>query len=101
MLLVVPKNSGLDRIEFEGKRFVPLANAVNPLGTVFGCLTRDCRNKSVTLHFANTHPVEMWLAEIDYSIPPDGEQLENARPPTTVASQSGDTTIDFGKVKLP
>jgi hypothetical protein len=101
MLLVVPRNSGLDRIEFEGKRFVPLPNAENPLGTVFGCVTRDCRNKSVTLHFAKTQPVEVWIAEIDYAIPPDGEQLENVRPATTVASQSGDTTIVFGKVKLP
>jgi hypothetical protein len=101
MLLAVPKNSGLDRIEFEGKRFVPSPDANNPLGTIFGCVTRDCRNKSVTLHFADTHPVDLWLAEIDFAIPPDGEQLENARPPTTVASQSGDTTIVLGKVKLP
>jgi hypothetical protein len=43
----------------------------------------------------------MWIAEIDYAIPPDGEQIESVRPATTVASQSGDTTIVFGKVKLP
>jgi hypothetical protein len=101
MLLVVPKNSGLDRIEFEGKRFVPVPNAENPLGTIFGCVTRDCRDKSVTLHFANTRPVDVWVGEIDYGIPPDGQPLENVRPGTTVASQSGDTTIVFGKLKLP
>jgi len=101
MLLIVPKGSGLDRIEFEGKQFVPAPNADNPLGTVFGCVTRDCRNKNVTLHFVNTRPVEVWIGEIDYAIPSDGEQLENVRPATTVASQSGDTTIIFGKVKLP
>jgi len=101
MLLVVPKGSGLDRIEFEGKRFVPVAEADNPLGTIFGCVTRDCRNKSVTLHFGNTRPVEVWIGETDFAIPPDGAQLENVRPASTVASQSGDTTIVFGKVKLP
>jgi hypothetical protein len=101
MVLIIPKDSGLDRLEFEGKRFVPTPDTINPLGTIFGCVTRDCRNKSVTLHFAKAQPVEVLLGEIDYGIPPDGEVLENARPGTSVASQSGDTTIIFGKVKLP
>jgi hypothetical protein len=101
MLVVIPKDSRLDRIEFEGKRFIPAPDAANPLGTIFGCLTRDCRNKSVTLHFAKARPVEVWLGEIDYGIPADGGLLENARPGTSIASQSGDSTIVFGKVKLP
>lgn len=101
MLLVIPKDSGLDRIEFEGKKFAPRPDATNPLGTVFGCLTRDCRDKKVTLHFASRRPVEVSIGEIDYGLPDDGARLEAVRPDTTVASQSGDTTIVFGKLKLP
>ena len=101
MLLVIPKDSSLDRIEFEGRSFIPSPNATNPLGTVFGCLTRDCRDKKVTLHFTSQRPVEVSIGEIDYGIPDDGARLEAVRPDTTIASQSGDTTIVFGKLKLP
>ena len=100
MLLVVPKDAALDRIEFEGRRLVPAPNASNPLGTVFGCVTEDCRNKKVTLHFRSARPVEVWIGEIDYGIPADGSRLESVRPDTTIASQSGDTTIVVGKLKL-
>jgi hypothetical protein len=101
MLLVVPTGAGLSRVEIEGKSFVPSPDASNPAGTIIGCLTRDCRNKTVSLQFDSRRPVDVWLGEIDYGLPPDGSRLESVRPNTTVASQSGDSTIVFEKVALP
>jgi len=100
ILLVVPNGAGLSRVEIEGKSFVPAPDTSNPAGTIIGCLTRDCRNKSVTLQFDSKRPVEVWLGEIDYGLPADGARLESVRPNTTIASQSGDSTIVFGKLTL-
>jgi len=97
----VPNGAGLNRVELEGRSFVPAPGASNPVGTIIGCVTRDCRNKSVTLQFDSKRPVDVLLGEIDYGLPADGARLESVRPNTTVASQSGDTTIVFGKLTLP
>jgi len=101
IILVVPNGAGLNRVELEGRSFVPAPGASNPVGTIIGCVTRDCRNKSVTLQFDSKRPVDVLLGEIDYGLPADGARLESVRPNTTVASQSGDTTIVFGKLTLP
>jgi hypothetical protein len=101
MFVVVPKDAGLSVIAIEGKTFVPAADSLNPVGTIFGCLTNDCRSKSVTLSFASRRPVEIWIGEQRYGLPPDGTTLRKARPQTAIPSQTGDTTIIFGKVKLP
>src|SRR4029077_342390 len=89
MIVVVPNGAGLSRVEIEGRSFVPASDASNPVGTFIGCLTRDCRNRSVTLQFDSKRSVDVWIGEIDYSLPADGARLESVRPNTTIASQSG------------
>ena len=101
MFVVVPKNSALTSIAFEGKTFAASENTINPAGTIFGCLTNDCVGKTVTLTFASARPVDILIGEQVYGLPTDGAKLEAARPSTTVPSQTGDTTIVFGKLKLP
>ncbi len=101
MFVVIPKDAPLAGITFEGHAFTPAKDSLNPLGTVFACVTGDCRGKSVTLRFATRRPVEIWLGEQRYGLPPDGAKLVAARPATAIPVQTGDTTIVFGKVKLP
>jgi hypothetical protein len=101
MFVVVPKDSALTSIEIEGKTFMVGESTINPAGTIFGCLTNDCSGKAVTLNFASAKPVDILIGEQRYGLPPDGAKLEAARPATTVPSQTGDTVIVFGKLRLP
>ena len=55
---------------------------------------------TVTLAFADRKPVTVTLGEQHYGIPKDGARFLAARPDSAVASQSGDTTVAFGTLKL-
>ncbi len=101
LFLLVPKDSGLTRAELDGHAFTPSAASLNPRGTIIACMTRDCPGKTVKLTFASRKPVEIALAEQRAGLPPDGAKLLKARPGTATAVQIGDTTIVYGKVKLP
>ncbi|MEI9993245.1 MAG: M20/M25/M40 family metallo-hydrolase [Rhizomicrobium sp.] len=100
MVVVVPKDAGLLRAEIDGKSFAPDPGAPGPYGTVIACMTDDCRGKSVTLVFASRKPVGVTLGEQHYGLPADAARLVAARPATAVPSQSGDTTIVFGRLTL-
>jgi hypothetical protein len=101
LLIAIPKEAGLVKITFGDKTFVPAKDSLNPWGTIFGCVTSDCRDGSVVLDFAARQPVNIVVGEQRFGLPPDGSRLEGVRPATTVASQSGDTTIVLGKVSVP
>jgi len=101
LVVVVPRDAGLIRAEFGGKSFVPDPGSLNPAGAILACVTDDCGGKTFTLTFATRKPVSVTIGEQRYGLPRDGKFLEDARPDTTVASQSGDTTIVFGTLKLP
>lgn len=101
MFVIIGKDSALNKIAIEGQTFVPVPDSLNKFGTIFGCMTDDCRSQSVTLTFANQKPVTLWIGEQRYGLPPDGAKLRKARQPAAVASHSGDTTVVFGEQKLP
>ena len=100
VVVVEPKDSGLVRMEFAGKTLAPEKVSLNPVGTVFACTTDDCGVGGVRLVFASPKPVDVWIGTQRYGLPPDGAKLVAARPATATASQSGDTTIVFGKLRL-
>jgi hypothetical protein len=100
MALVVPKDSGLVRAAIGGKSFAPSGASLNPSGTIIACVTHDCGTVTVALVFATRKPVDVLIGEQRYGLPPDGARLEAARPATTIASQTGDTTIVFAKLPL-
>ena len=100
MFVVIPKSADLARIDSGGHSYTPDKDSLNPIGNIFGCLTDDCRTRSVTLSFASKTPVEVWIGEQHYGLPPDGAKLLQARPATASAIHAGDTTIVFGKLKL-
>lgn len=101
MFMLVPKDSGLVRAEIDGQSFAPSAASLNPRGTIIACMTRDCVAKTIKLTFDSRKPVEITLAEQRNGVPADGQGLIRARPATATAVQTGDTTIVYGKVKLP
>ena len=101
MAVIVPKDAGLVRAELGGKTFIPSADNLNPGGNVIACVTDDCRTMTVTLVFAARKPVTVTVGEQHYGLPPDGAKLEAIRPANTTRSQSGDTTVVFGTLKLP
>jgi hypothetical protein len=101
MLVVVPKAAGLTKAMIDGKTFVPAKETLNPWGTIIACVTIDCRHKTVVLEFDSRRAVDVIIGEQRFSLPPDGARLQQARPDNAVTSQSGDTTIVFGKVSVP
>jgi hypothetical protein len=100
VVVVVPKEAGLIKVDFQGQTFTPSANSLNPAGTIIACVTDDCRTMRLKLTFATAAKVTLTLGEQTYGLPPDGIKLVEARPATTIPSQSGDTTIVFGKLTL-
>ena len=102
MVIVLPKGTGMTSAQInDSAPFVPDTGASNPRGGVYlGCVTSDCRHATVKLTFASKAPVEITIGEQRYSLPEDGAKLVAARPDTATRSQSGDTTVVFGKLKI-
>jgi len=100
MVVVVPRDEGLLSAEIDGHVFLPAARSANPIGTIIACVTADCRGKSVKLVFWWRHPVHLTVGEQHFGLPQDGAKFQAARPPDTVASQSGDSTIAFANLTL-
>ncbi|MBS0471451.1 MAG: M20/M25/M40 family metallo-hydrolase [Proteobacteria bacterium] len=99
IIVVVPKDAGLARAEIDGHSFTP--DTASGRDTVVACVTRDCRSKLIRLTFAGRGPVDLTIGEQRYSLPPDGAKLLAARPVTATKHQSGDTTLIFGKLRVP
>jgi hypothetical protein len=99
MMVVVPKDAGLARAEIDGHSFTP--DTASGRDTVVACVTRDCRSKTIRLTFASRAPIDLTIGEQRYSLPPDGAKLGAARPATATKHQSGDTTLIFGKLRVP
>jgi len=100
-VVAVPKAAGLTRVAFGDRTFVPGKDTLNPWGTIFGCVTTDCASGTVVLDVASRKPFDIVIGAQRFELPPDGDRFERARPATTVASQSGDTTVVLGKVTVP
>jgi hypothetical protein len=47
-----------------------------------------------------TQPLEWYLYDQSFGLPPGGEALVKARPATAVTFQDGDTTLIVGKVRI-
>ena len=96
--VVVPAASGLIRLEVDGQGYTPKPG---PDATIFVCWTRDCGGTKVVLHFDSMRVVDAFLATQRYELPADAAALVAARPANATPSQSGDSTIVFGRLSLP
>ncbi|HEY0107068.1 MAG TPA: M20/M25/M40 family metallo-hydrolase [Rhizomicrobium sp.] len=101
MILFVPKKAGLVRAAIEDRTFTPAPDAALLGGALIFCATADCRDKRVTLEFADRRPVDVVLGEFRFGLPPDGGKLEEVRPAQTTPSRLGDATVVVTKMRLP
>ncbi len=96
--VVVPGGSGLTRLDVDGQAYTPKPGSE---ATIFICWTRDCGGTKVALHFDSTRVVNVFLAMQRYELPAEAAPLVAARPSSATPSQSGDSTIVFGRVAIP
>jgi hypothetical protein len=97
MLLRIPQAAKLEAVDLRGQHDVPPAGWTGD--TEVGCVSRDCRDETVTLTFAGD-PGGIEIAEGRYAFPAFGAFLKAARPARAMASQSGDQIILANAVKL-
>lgn len=97
MLLYITKAAKLTAIDLRGQHLVPPPGWSD--NTRIGCMSRDCRDETITLSFTG-NPSGIEFAEERYAFPAFGAFLKNARPKNAMASQSGDQTILANAVKM-
>jgi Peptidase family M28 len=97
ILLRIPQDAKLQAVDFRGQHVVPPAGWSGD--TEFACVSRDCRDETITLTFAGDAS-GLTFAEGRYAFPPFGAFLKAARPKTAMASQSGDQIILTNTVKM-
>lgn len=97
MVMIIPKSAKLAAIDIRGQHLVA------PHGwsgdTRLGCLSRDCRDLTMTLTLAGKVS-ELEFAEERYAFPQSGAFLKAARPNVAMASQSGDQIILANAIRL-
>lgn len=97
MVMIIPKSAKLVAIDIRGQHLAA------PNGwsgdTRLGCLSRDCRDLTMTLTLAGKAP-DLEFAEERYAFPQSGAFLKAARPNVAMASQSGDQIILANMVRL-
>jgi hypothetical protein len=101
MYLVVPRTALLKTVDVQGWHFLEPASWSEEDSVLFACMSRDCRNKSVTLTLALREPVTLALYEHRFGLPGIARNLLRARPPTAVPSQNGDGVTLVGEVHVP
>jgi hypothetical protein len=97
MLLRIPQDAKLQAVDFRGQHVVPPAGWSGD--TEFACVSRDCRDETITLTLAGDAS-GLTFAEGRYAFPLFGAFLKAARPKTAMASQSGDQIILANAVKM-
>ena len=99
MTLRIPKEAQLQTLDLRGQHIA------SPKGwsgaTIVGCVSRDCRNLTLTLTLGNSKALTIPFAERRYGLPAFGANLAAARPKTAIPSQSGDGLLLANSLKIP
>ena len=101
MQLIVPKAAMLKAVDLQGRHFPAPASWSDEDFVVFACMSRDCRNKAVTLTLAGHSAVSLGLYEHRFGLPDFAGNLVRARPATAVQSQNGDGVTLVGEIHVP
>lgn len=101
MALYIPAGSALRGLDIRGQHL--LAPAGWSGDTTLLCVTRDCRDETVTLHLAanRSEASSLQFVEHDYGLPAFGDFLRAARGPWAMPSQNGDEVLLAGELALP
>jgi hypothetical protein len=99
MMMIVSNGGELTSFDIGDQHF-ETKDGANPIGTIIGCSSPDCRSQTVTLHFATTKPVDVTIGEQRFGLPPDGQKIAAARPKEAVPSQNGDIVQVLKKITV-
>lgn len=99
MLLRIPKEDGLVSLDLRGQHLTPPKDWSGD--TTLACVSRDCRDLTLSLVLRGEAPFKLAFAERHYGLPTFGASLAAARPDTAMPSQSGDGAILANVLRLP
>ena len=103
VLIVFPPNSGVGKLSMQGH---PLERSSEKqiffFGTwkVYRCLSAPPEGVEMAFSLPSGKPVQLYVLDVSYGLPPEGKFLLNSRPLTAVPSQDGDVTIISRAVQL-
>jgi len=106
-LVYFPPSSGVTDVAFDGHAIPPASDRVHGFLSegfhgwrIFEFATMP--DDGVVMDFAlpSASPVEAFIMDESYALPPDGNFLRKARPPDATPSQSGDTTDVTRRVEI-
>lgn len=95
-LALFPPNSGVEGVSIQGQ---PLAHTSKKLRLIFGnwniyrCLTMPSDGVEIAFTLPVGKPVQVYVADVNFGLPPEGKFLLNSRPLTATPSQDGEVTI--------
>jgi hypothetical protein len=98
MLLRIPKDAKIVSADLRGQHFSPGGYEGD---TELGCVSRDCRDLTVTMTLGTTAPLTFVFAEQRYGLPAWGDAVKATRPNIAFPSQNGDGVILANSVKVP
>jgi hypothetical protein len=101
--LAFPPSSLPDSIRVGGEAIAPLyPRAVKQMGgwRIYSCRTLPPEGVSVEIVSAAGRPIDFFLGDTTYGLPPGGERLASARRRTAVTSQSGDVSVVTRRIRL-
>ena len=101
MYLIVPKAAALKAVDLQGVHYVAPAAWSREDFIQFACMSRDCRNRSITLTLGERGPLTFGFYEHRFGLPGFASPLLAARPPTAVSSQNGDGVTLVGEIHVP
>lgn len=104
-ILTVPRAAKLESMSIDGR---PVNTAVGgPQGggsqakyQTIQLLTLPPDGAEIVLRLGERAPQEWYVSDRSYGLPPFADALQKVRPPATVRSQDGDTTLVTRKVRL-
>jgi Peptidase family M28 len=107
MSLVFPVSAGTTAIEVAGHalaepsgRVLEFLQSVVPDWRFCEIPTVDAAGVEMKFTIASTSPVEIYVGDKSFSLPPEGLPIAAARPANTISSQDGDVTLVTRRVKL-
>ncbi len=104
VFLAFPPEAPIEAVSFDGKTVPPVASRVRRWfygWQVYRCLTVPPAGMDVEINVrGSTGPIEVQLVDQTLGLPPGGEALLAARPPTAVTLQDGDTTFVSRRLTL-
>jgi hypothetical protein len=95
-LVLFPPDSGVEKVTMGGQA---LASAAGKQPFLFGnwnvyrCLAIPSEGVEMGFTLPSGKPLQLYVLDVSYGLPPEGKFLLNSRPLTAVPSQDGDVTV--------